>query len=210
MVALKLTNYQAKAKVGQADAEKPARQCVAVFGDSKAIKDTLKEHGGRFSKGLTNPTNKFAKEAGWIFSSAKKDDLLNDKRLEGIVYVESDWAKQPKSQEKDKINGPVISQFLAVFNSYSIKDTLKSKYGGVYVKNLVNPASNSPEGAWLIPALHKDAIMAETGGTVYVEKKAETMKRKALVDDDSETSSSSSDDDDDAEGLVKKKLKAGE
>jgi hypothetical protein len=51
-----------------------SEKAIALFGNSKAIKDVLKELGGRFNPHLTNPkTNE--KQAGWIFSKKVKDKL---------------------------------------------------------------------------------------------------------------------------------------
>jgi len=47
-------------------------KAVAVFGDTKAIKDKLKAMGGRFNSRLTY---KGKKTAGWIFSKSKENQL---------------------------------------------------------------------------------------------------------------------------------------
>jgi hypothetical protein len=51
-----------------------SEKTLAVFGDTKAIKDELKALGGRFNPKLTREDGK---QAGWIFSKIKKDDLRN-------------------------------------------------------------------------------------------------------------------------------------
>lgn len=49
-----------------------SEKAIAVFGDTKAIKDQLKELGGRFNPSL-NYNGK--KRAGWIFSKRKADEV---------------------------------------------------------------------------------------------------------------------------------------
>ena len=49
-----------------------SQKALAVFGDTKAIKETLKSLGGRFNPKLTHNGEK---KAGWIFSKTKKDEL---------------------------------------------------------------------------------------------------------------------------------------
>lgn len=48
-------------------------KALALFGDTKPIKDTLKEMGGRFNPALNHNG---IKEAGWVFSKSKRE-LLN-------------------------------------------------------------------------------------------------------------------------------------
>ncbi len=49
-----------------------SEKAVAIFGDTKAIKEQLSALGGRFNKYLTLNGNKCA---GWIFQKSKEDDL---------------------------------------------------------------------------------------------------------------------------------------
>jgi hypothetical protein len=49
-----------------------SEKAVAIFGDTKAIKDQLSALGGRFNKYLTLNGKKCA---GWIFQKSKEDDL---------------------------------------------------------------------------------------------------------------------------------------
>ena len=49
-------------------------KAVAVFGDSRNIKDKLKSAGGRYNGNLSNPTTG-KKEPGWIFPNNKKEEL---------------------------------------------------------------------------------------------------------------------------------------
>ena len=60
-------------------------KAIAVFGDTKAIKDQLKELGGRFSPSLNYNGEK---RAGWIFSKKKADEVRNLMAPEKVEAVE--------------------------------------------------------------------------------------------------------------------------
>lgn len=49
-----------------------SEKAVALFGDTKEIKDLLKAMGGKFNPRLSHNEGK---HAGWVFSKAKKDEL---------------------------------------------------------------------------------------------------------------------------------------
>lgn len=49
-----------------------SEKAIALFGDTKAIKDLLKAMGGKFNPRLTHNEEK---QAGWIFSKTKRDEL---------------------------------------------------------------------------------------------------------------------------------------
>lgn len=51
-----------------------SERSVAVFGDTKAYLDELKEIGGKFNSSLTHPGTK-TKTPGWIFQKSKKSEL---------------------------------------------------------------------------------------------------------------------------------------
>jgi hypothetical protein len=54
-----------------------SQKALAIFGDTRPIKDQLKELGGRFNPKLTHEDKKIA---GWIFSKSKRaevEKLLN-------------------------------------------------------------------------------------------------------------------------------------
>jgi hypothetical protein len=56
-----------------------SEKALAVFGDTRSVKDELKALGGRFNPKLTH---KGRKKAGWVFSKSKERDLrelLTDK-----------------------------------------------------------------------------------------------------------------------------------
>lgn len=48
-------------------------KAVAVFGNTKDVKEQLKELGGKFNMNLTYNDNK---QAGWVFSNRKKEELI--------------------------------------------------------------------------------------------------------------------------------------
>ena len=51
-----------------------SEKAIAVFGDTKPIKDELKALGGRFNPNLTHDDEK---QAGWIFSKSKEKEVRN-------------------------------------------------------------------------------------------------------------------------------------
>lgn len=62
-----------------------SEKAIAVFGDTKAIKEQLKELGGRFSPSLNYNGEK---RAGWIFSKKKADEVRNLMASEKVEAVE--------------------------------------------------------------------------------------------------------------------------
>jgi hypothetical protein len=51
-----------------------SEKAIAVFGDTRPLKDPLKALGGRFNPKLTHEGEK---KAGWIFSRSKEQELRN-------------------------------------------------------------------------------------------------------------------------------------
>jgi hypothetical protein len=51
-----------------------SEKAIAVFGDTKPVKDQLKALGGRFNPKLTYEGTK---KAGWIFSKSKEQEVKN-------------------------------------------------------------------------------------------------------------------------------------
>ncbi len=51
-----------------------SQKALAIFGDTRLIKDQLKELGGRFNPKLAHEGTK---KAGWIFSKSKEQELRN-------------------------------------------------------------------------------------------------------------------------------------
>lgn len=62
-----------------------SEKAIAVFGDTKAIKEQLKELGGRFNPSLNYNGGK---RAGWIFSKKKADEVRNLMAPEKVEAVE--------------------------------------------------------------------------------------------------------------------------
>lgn len=62
-----------------------SEKAIAVFGDTKAIKEQLKELGGRFNPALNYNGEK---RAGWIFSKKKADEVRNLMASEKVEAVE--------------------------------------------------------------------------------------------------------------------------
>lgn len=62
-----------------------SEKAIAVFGDTKAIKDQLKGLGGRFNPSLNYNGEK---RAGWIFSKKKADEVRNLMVSEKVESVE--------------------------------------------------------------------------------------------------------------------------
>lgn len=62
-----------------------SEKAIAVFGDTKAIKDQLKGLGGRFNPSLNYNGEK---RAGWIFSKKKADEVRNLMASEKVESVE--------------------------------------------------------------------------------------------------------------------------
>lgn len=60
-------------------------KAIAVFGDTKAIKEQLKELGGRFNPSLNYNGEK---RSGWIFSKKKADEVRNLMASEKVEAVE--------------------------------------------------------------------------------------------------------------------------
>ena len=70
---------------------------VAVFGDTKPIKETLKARGGRFNKALWDSTSGQL-SAGWVLAMKEKEGLLADAAL-GVVLKVGTVPKPEKAAE---------------------------------------------------------------------------------------------------------------
>jgi hypothetical protein len=67
-------NTTQQANIGSFDIVNYSDKAIAIFGNTKAIKEDLKAFGGRFNAFLNyNGT----KAAGWVFSKAKESQLRN-------------------------------------------------------------------------------------------------------------------------------------
>lgn len=63
-----------------------SEKAIAVFGDTKAIKEQLKELGGRFNPSLNYNGEK---RAGWIFSTDKVKELIAPTELPALPEIET-------------------------------------------------------------------------------------------------------------------------
>lgn len=72
-----------------------SEKAFAVVGDTRAIKDTLKQNGGRFNPSLTVGGSKCA---GWIFSKKSIDAVRNALRA---FYTQEQPAGHPEQSEKE-------------------------------------------------------------------------------------------------------------
>ena len=68
------TNLAAETVTGNFIIIDYSEKALAVFGNTRQIKDQLKELGGRFNPKLTHEGQK---KAGWIFSKSKENELNN-------------------------------------------------------------------------------------------------------------------------------------
>lgn len=66
------TDVQAITKVGQYEIVDYSQKAIALFGDTKPIKELLMAMGGKFNPRLTHNG---AKRAGWIFQQAKREEI---------------------------------------------------------------------------------------------------------------------------------------
>jgi hypothetical protein len=68
------TETATEAVTGEFNIVDYSEKALAVFGDTRPIKDKLKALGGRFNPKLTHEG---IKKAGWIFSKSKGQELKN-------------------------------------------------------------------------------------------------------------------------------------
>lgn len=80
-------------KIGSFKIVDYSEKAFAVVGDTRAIKDTLKQNGGRFNSSLTVGGSKVA---GWIFSKKSIDAVRNDLR---VFCTQEQPAEQPVQTE---------------------------------------------------------------------------------------------------------------
>ena len=77
-----------------------SEKAIAVFGDTKAIKDQLKELGGRFNPSLNHDGEK---RAGWIFSKRKVDEVKELIAPTGLPSLPESGQKEVTIKEGDLI-----------------------------------------------------------------------------------------------------------
>ena len=91
-------------------------RCIAVIGDTKPLKDQLKQAGGKF-----NPYLKVngATVAGWVFSVNRKDQIAGI--IEGVTIEAQTIEVKPEQKPIETIK-PIKEQKIKVF----LKDEIKS------------------------------------------------------------------------------------
>ena len=164
---------------------------VAVFGDTKSVKDSLKARGGRFNGRLWDSTLGVA-AAGWVFSAKDKESLLqeegglgivlkvgtiaapskepgttvevaNQKNKEVVVFpAAQDGGGEKKNSERYLVDyGP---KSVAVFgDTKSVKDSLKAR-GGRFNGRLWDSTLGVAAAGWVFSAKDKESLLQEEGG----------------------------------------------
>ena len=66
------TEVQAITNIGEYEIVDYSQKAIALFGDTKPIKELLMAMGGKFNPRLTHNG---AKRAGWIFQQSKREEL---------------------------------------------------------------------------------------------------------------------------------------
>ena len=108
---------------------------IAVFGDTKEIKQKLKLLGGRYNKNLTHPENR-NKSPGWIFSIKKKE--LIESELSINIHKKPKKTFE-KSIEKSKKNVVQKNQDIDAFSraiEEGLSKELALKYNNYYLKKI--------------------------------------------------------------------------
>ena len=112
---------------------------VAVFGDTKELKQELKSLGGRFNKNLTDPDNG-NKAEGWIFSMKKKELIerelsinIQEKPVEKPVEVEKQVEKQV---EKPVVQQSKYIDALSKAIEEGLSEEMAEKYNSYYCKKI--------------------------------------------------------------------------
>ena len=100
-----------------------SEKSIAVFGDTKAVKDLLKELGGRF-----NPALKYngEKRSGWIFGKKQADkvkELITPTELPALskeIYIPelAKETEQPKTLEKSSIRNNLKTLDHSLYDDY--------------------------------------------------------------------------------------------
>lgn len=122
-----------------------SEKSVAVFGDTKELKQELKSLGGRYNKNLTDPENG-NKAQGWIFSVKKKE--LIERKL-SIHIQEKPVEKQVEKPIEKQVKKPVEKQVEKLITQQSknidalskaieegLSEELAGKYNDYYVKKI--------------------------------------------------------------------------
>lgn len=129
-------------------------KAVAVFGDTKAIKEELKTLGGRFNPFLTRESQK---QAGWIFPKTKKtelESLLNNSIPEHetneTVKTEINLCEtlrkkaEATTQQAEKIDGSVKGNW--THRRQSMADSMQHKKDNLFkIANVLNSLADAWE-----------------------------------------------------------------
>lgn len=137
-----------------------SEKAVAVFGDTKQIKDQLAEIGGRFNKYLTY---KDGKRAGWIFPKSKRADI---ETLCHLIKKEQESIVKDPIEEREQMNDGAYMAFVSCVK----KRLLSSGYVAArkYIKEKVNRYTMRTDQLRYIAFLLSD----------FVQRYGETMKAK--------------------------------
>jgi len=84
---------------------KYSEKAIVVTGDTKPIKDLLKQAGGKFNARLTNPATKRTL-VGWIFSKARQNDLESLLSGNGVKFSNEMPANINSQTVRDYIQDP--------------------------------------------------------------------------------------------------------
>ncbi|NPV12932.1 MAG: hypothetical protein HPY57_14265 [Ignavibacteria bacterium] len=65
---------------------KYSEKSIALFGETKKIKEELKSIGAKFNRFLKDPENEDSKLAGWILSAKKLDIVIETLTSLGVEF----------------------------------------------------------------------------------------------------------------------------
>jgi hypothetical protein len=142
-----------------------SEKSIALFGDSKMIKDILKNiSGSRYNPNLKKDG---VKTSGWIFPKDKKNDLeelinLIQKitKKEEKKEEKNEEKKEDKKEEKKEYNLEIVDyteKSIVLFgNSFHLKDEIKKISGARYNANLKKDGVKTP--GWLFPKDKKEEV----------------------------------------------------
>lgn len=100
-----------------------SEKAIAVFGDTKEVKDLLKELGGRFNPSLNYNGEK---RSGWVFSKKQADkvkELITPTELPALpeeIYIPelAEETEQPKTLEKSSIRNNLKTLDHSLYDDY--------------------------------------------------------------------------------------------
>ena len=121
-----------------------SEKAIAVFGDTKTVKDQLKSLGGRFNPSLKHNG---VKRAGWIFSKKQMDKvrllLSEQKETKDTAPVKATNEESEISQKKGEENGykvesyftkdkTALEELIEINNQQSIREMIEAKERAFY------------------------------------------------------------------------------